>query len=40
MGDPIRALADAPALKIAANWPWTNEITTARQRIQAIPHPL
>lgn len=25
-------------LKIAATWPWTNEITTAWQRIQAIPH--
>ena len=28
------------ALKIAANWPWTGEITTAWQRIQAIPHPI
>jgi hypothetical protein len=26
-------------LKIAATWPWTQEITTAWQRIQAIPHP-
>ena len=27
-------------LKIAATWPWTDEITTAWQRIQAIPHPI
>jgi hypothetical protein len=27
-------------LKIAAAWPWTEEIVTAWQRIQAIPHPL
>jgi Transposase DDE domain group 1 len=27
-------------LKLAATWPWTDEITTAWQRIQAIPHPL
>ena len=27
-------------LKIAANWPWTGETTTAWKRIQAIPHPL
>jgi hypothetical protein len=27
-------------LKIAAAWPWTDEIVTAWQRIQAIPHPL
>jgi hypothetical protein len=26
-------------LKIAANWPWAEAITTAWQRIQAIPHP-
>jgi hypothetical protein len=26
-------------LKIAANWPWAEEITTAWQRIRAIPHP-
>ncbi len=26
-------------LKIAATWPWTSAITTAWQRIQAIPHP-
>ena len=26
-------------LKIAATWPWAAEITTAWQRIQAIPHP-
>jgi hypothetical protein len=26
-------------LKIAANWPWTSEIVTARQRVHAIPHP-
>ena len=26
-------------LKIAATWPWAEEITTAWQRIQAIPHP-
>jgi len=26
-------------LKIAAAWPWAEEITTAWQRIQAIPHP-
>jgi hypothetical protein len=27
-------------LKIAATWPWAQEITTAWQRIQAIPHPI
>jgi hypothetical protein len=27
-------------LKIAATWPWTDEIVTAWQRIHAIPHPL
>jgi hypothetical protein len=27
-------------LKIAAGWPWTDEITTAWQRIHAIPHPI
>jgi len=27
-------------LKIAATWPWTDQITTAWQRIQAIPHPV
>jgi len=27
-------------LKIAATWPWSDEITTAWQRIHAIPHPL
>jgi hypothetical protein len=27
-------------LKIAGAWPWTDEITTAWQRIQAIPHPV
>ena len=27
-------------LKIAANWPWTEEIAAARQRVRAIPHPL
>jgi len=27
-------------LKIAAAWPWTDEITTAWQRIRAIPHPV
>jgi DDE family transposase len=26
-------------LKIAANWSWSEEITTAWQHIQAIPHP-
>ena len=26
-------------LKITATWPWAEEITTAWQRIQAIPHP-
>jgi hypothetical protein len=26
-------------LKIAATWPWAAEITTAWERIQAIPHP-
>ena len=26
-------------LKIAANWPWTEEIVTAWQRVHAIPHP-
>ena len=26
-------------LKIAATWPWTDEIITAWQRIHAIPHP-
>jgi Transposase DDE domain group 1 len=26
-------------LKIAATWPWAEKITTAWQRIQAIPHP-
>jgi hypothetical protein len=26
-------------LKIAATWPWAEEITTAWQRIQASPHP-
>jgi alkanesulfonate monooxygenase SsuD/methylene tetrahydromethanopterin reductase-like flavin-dependent oxidoreductase (luciferase family) len=26
-------------LKIAATWPWAQEITTAWQRVQAIPHP-
>ena len=26
-------------LKIAASWPWATAITTAWQRIQAIPHP-
>lgn len=26
-------------LKIAATWPWAEEITTAWHRIQAIPHP-
>jgi hypothetical protein len=28
------------AVKIAANWPRTDEVTTAWQRIQLIPHPL
>jgi len=28
------------ALKIAANWPWTEEIVTAWQRVHAIPHPI
>jgi Transposase DDE domain group 1 len=27
-------------LKIAATWPWADEIVTAWQRVQAIPHPL
>jgi Transposase DDE domain group 1 len=27
------------ALKIAATWPWAEEIVTAWQRVQAIPHP-
>jgi hypothetical protein len=27
-------------LKIAATWPWSDEIVTAWQRIHAIPHPL
>jgi hypothetical protein len=27
-------------LKIAANWPWTEEIVTAWQRVHAIPHPI
>jgi hypothetical protein len=27
-------------LKIAANWPWTGQITTAWERIHAIRHPL
>jgi hypothetical protein len=26
-------------LKIAAGWPWATAITTAWQRIQALPHP-
>lgn len=26
-------------LKIAAIWPWADEIITAWHRIQAIPHP-
>jgi hypothetical protein len=26
-------------LKIAAAWPWATAITTAWQRIQALPHP-
>jgi hypothetical protein len=26
-------------LKIAATWPWAEAITTAWQRVQAIPHP-
>ena len=26
-------------LKIAANWPWTDEAVTAWQRVHAIPHP-
>ena len=26
-------------LKIAATWPWAEDIVTAWQRIQAIPHP-
>jgi hypothetical protein len=26
-------------VKITATWPWAQEITTAWQRIQAIPHP-
>jgi Transposase DDE domain group 1 len=26
-------------LKIAATWPWAEEIVTAWQRVQAIPHP-
>ena len=26
-------------LKIAATWPWAETITTAWQRVQAIPHP-
>ena len=26
-------------LKIAATWPWTEAITIAWQRVQAIPHP-
>jgi Transposase DDE domain group 1 len=26
-------------LKIAAAWPWAKAITSAWQRIQAIPHP-
>jgi hypothetical protein len=27
-------------LKVAATWPWSGEITTAWQRIHAIPHPI
>ena len=27
-------------LKIASNWPWTDDIITAWQRIHAIPHPI
>jgi hypothetical protein len=27
-------------LKIAANWPWAEEIVTAWQRVHAIPHPV
>ena len=27
-------------LKIAATWPWAAAITTAWQRVQAIPHPI
>jgi hypothetical protein len=27
-------------LKIAATWPWSDEIATGWQRIHAIPHPL
>jgi hypothetical protein len=27
-------------LTIAANWPWTEEIVTAWQRVHAIPHPI
>jgi hypothetical protein len=26
-------------LKIAATWPWAQEIVTAWQRVQALPHP-
>ena len=26
-------------LKIAGNWPWSDQIVTAWHRIQAIPHP-
>jgi Transposase DDE domain group 1 len=26
-------------MKIAATWPWAEAITTAWQRVQAIPHP-
>jgi hypothetical protein len=26
-------------LKIADTWPWAEEIVTAWQRVQAIPHP-
>jgi Transposase DDE domain group 1 len=26
-------------LKIAVNWPWTEAIVTAWQRVHAIPHP-
>ena len=27
-------------LKIAADWPWTQDIVTAWQHVHAIPHPV
>jgi hypothetical protein len=37
---PPGARRTPQTLKIAAAWPWTDEIVTAWQRVHAIPHPI